>query len=125
MLETLEAKDSRVGSLVTVEPTTPVRIALSAITAHDIGQLPVMKDGECIGSLTESRLMAEVIEDPEILDRPVETVMHAPFPVLDGAVAADRVRPLLTRRNAAVLVREGGDIVGIITRYDVVRALTG
>ncbi|MGB1658824.1 MAG: pyridoxal-phosphate dependent enzyme, partial [Longimicrobiales bacterium] len=64
VLEALDAKESRVGSLVSVEPTTPVRIALSAITAYDIGQLPVIRDDACIGSITEGRLMAQVIEDP-------------------------------------------------------------
>jgi cystathionine beta-synthase len=125
VLEAVRAKQSRVAELVTVEPTTPVRQALSAITAHDIGQLPVVRDAECVGSLTESKLMAEIIEDPTLLDKPVEAVMSAPFPVLDGHVDADEVRPLLARDNAACLVRENGSLVGILTRYDVVQALTG
>jgi len=124
VIEALANKDSRVGSLVTVEPTTPVRIALSAITAHDIGQLPVVREGTCIGSVTEGRLMAQVIEDPALLDKPVESIMGAPFPVLDGHVDADEVRPLLARENAACLIRDGGELVGIITRYDLVRAMT-
>ena len=69
--------------------------------------------------------MAQIIDDPELLDKPVETVMGAPFPVLDGHVDAGEVRPLLARDNAACLVREDGELVGIITRYDVVQALTG
>ncbi len=124
VLEVLEAKDSRVGSLVSVEPTTPVRIALSAITAHDIGQLPVIRDDTCLGSITEGRLMAQVIEDPTLLDKPVESIMGAPFPVLEGHVDGEEVRPLLARDNAACLIREGGALVGIITRYDLVRAMT-
>jgi len=124
VLEVLEAKDSRVGSLVSVEPTTPVRIALSAITAHDIGQLPVIRDDMCLGSITEGRLMAQVIEDPTLLDKPVESIMGAPFPVLEGHVDGEEVRPLLARDNAACLIREGGALVGIITRYDLVRAMT-
>ena len=124
VLEALDAKESRVGSLVSVEPTTPVRIALSAITAYDIGQLPVIRDDACIGSITEGRLMAQVIEDPTLLDKPVESIMGAPFPVLDGHVDSEEVRPLLARDNAACLIRNGGALVGIITRYDLVRAMT-
>ncbi|MDX1493247.1 MAG: pyridoxal-phosphate dependent enzyme, partial [Longimicrobiales bacterium] len=124
VLETVRAKKSRVGELITVEPSTSVRQALSAITAHDIGQLPVVRGGECVGSLTESKLMAQIIEEPELLDRPVESVMSAPFPVLDGHVDAEEVRPLLARDNAACLVREKGELVGILTRYDVVQAMT-
>ncbi|MGY8779277.1 MAG: CBS domain-containing protein, partial [Longimicrobiales bacterium] len=67
----------------------------------------------------------QIIEDPELLDKTSETVMGAPFPVLDGHVDAEEIRPLLARDNAACLVRDDGELVGIITRYDVVQALTG
>ena len=49
--------------------------------------------------------------------------MDAPYPVLDGHVDAEEVTGLLQRGNAACLVRDGGELSGIITRYDVVRAL--
>ena len=124
VLDAIGQKDSRVGTLVTVEPTTPVRMALSAITAHDIGQLPVVRDGTCIGSINESQLMTQIIEDPGVLDKPVDTIMGAPYPVLEAHVDSDEIRPLLTRDNAACLVRQGDELIGIVTRYDVVRALT-
>jgi predicted transcriptional regulator len=50
--------------------------------------------------------------------------MGAPFPVVDGHVDSEAVSRLLARDNAACLVRDGGALVGIITRYDVVQALT-
>jgi predicted transcriptional regulator len=68
--------------------------------------------------------MAQVIDDPTLLDKPVESIMGAPFPILDGHIDADEVKPLLARDNAACLIRDGGELVGIITRYDLVRALT-
>jgi cystathionine beta-synthase len=122
--EVIDGKETEVSDLITVEPTTPVRIALSTITALDIGQLPVVRDGSCVGSVTETRLMSQVIEDPSLLDKPVESIMGAPFPVVDAHVDSDQLRTLLTRENAACLVRDDGGLVGIITRYDVVRALT-
>jgi len=121
----LGAKAADAPGLVTVEPTTPVRVALSAITSHDVSQLPVVTDGECVGSLTESELMAAVIEDPSLLDRPVEAVMDAPFPVVDSHASAEEITGLLSRKNAAVLVRTNGDLGGIVTRYDIVQDLTG
>lgn len=123
--EVLAAKDSRVGALITVAPTTPIRMALSTITAHNIGQLPVLLEGDCVGSTTEARLLTQVIEDPTILDQPIESVMRPPFPVVDGHLDSEEIRNLLGRDNAACLVRSNGDLVGIITRYDVVRTLTG
>ncbi len=123
--ELLQAKERRVGDLITVEPSTPVRMALSTITAHDIGQLPVVLDEECIGSLTETRLMALVIDDPELLDKPVESVMGAPFPILDAHVDSEEIVSVMKRGNAACLIRRDGRLAGILTRYDVVRVLTG
>ena len=120
----LAAKDAEAPSLLTVEPTTPVRIAISTLTTHDVSQLPVVRDGECIGSLSESELMGRVIENPALLDKPVETVMEPPYPVVDGHLDVEQATRLLSRKNAACLVREDGRLAGIVTRYDVVRTFT-
>ena len=118
-------KDRDLPELVTVQPTTPVRVALSTLTSYNVSQLPVILDGECVGSLHDGELMSSVIEDPELLDRPVESIMEAPFPVVEGHMDAEAAAHLLTRTNSAVLVRGGGEICGILTRYDLIRDLTG
>ncbi len=120
--ELLRRKD-RAG-VVAVEPSTPVRKALGLVTEHDISQLPVLRDGDSIGAISEATLMSRVIEAPAVLDRPVEELMEAPFPVVDAEVELGALARLLTRQNSAVLVRRAGDIDGIITRYDMVRYLT-
>jgi cystathionine beta-synthase len=122
--ELLAAKDADAPALLTVEPTTPVRIAISTLTTHDVSQLPVVKDGECVGSVSESELMGRVIENPGLLDRPVESVMEPPYPVVDGHLDIEQATRLLSRKNAACLVREDGRLAGIVTRYDVVRTFT-
>ena len=122
--ELIDRKSSDAPELITVEPGTSIRIALSTITAHDIGQLPVVSDGSCVGSVTETSLMSQVLVDTALLDRPVDSVMAPPFPVIADHVDSEEVRTLLTRGNAACLVSANGQLVGIVTRYDVVRALT-
>jgi cystathionine beta-synthase len=123
--ELLSAKDAGAPPLLSVQPSTSVRIALSTLTTHDVSQLPVLRDSECVGSVTEGELMGRVIEDPSLLDRAVETVMEAPYPVVESHLDVEQATRLLSRRNAACLVRDGGGrIAGILTRYDVVRTLT-
>lgn len=112
-------------ALLTVAPSTSVRMALSTLGSHGVSQLPVMFQGDCLGAISEGEVMAQVIENPMVLDNPVESVMGPPFPVVDIFVAVDAVSRLLSGANPAVLVREQGEIMGIVTRYDLVRSLTG
>jgi cystathionine beta-synthase len=118
------AAGGRIPALVSVQPTTPVRMALSALATHDISQLPVLRGGECVGSVQEGDLLGAVLEDPSLLAQTVETVMGPPFPVVGDGVPAEDLTRLLGRGNPAVLVRRGDVLSGILTRYDVVKTLS-
>jgi cystathionine beta-synthase len=120
----LSRKDGGAPALVLVRPGATTREALQLITQHDISQIPVCDNGECVGSLSESSVMSHVIEDPSILDRPVDELMDAALPIVDEGASMSGIGRLLTRQTPAVLVRREGEFVGIITRYDVVRHLT-
>jgi predicted transcriptional regulator len=50
-------------------------------------------------------------------------VMDPPYPIVDGGQAVDSVVTLLSKTNPAVLVREQGQITGIVTRSDVLSYL--
>jgi cystathionine beta-synthase len=110
--------------LVSVAPETPVRQALGLISSHNVSQLPVITQGDCVGHLAESSLMGRIFEDTKVLDLSVQHVMEAPLPVVDAHVDLAGITRLLSRQNPAVLVRRGGRLAGIITRYDVLRYIT-
>jgi len=120
----LKRRDPATPPLVSVAPSAPVRMAWMALTTHDISQLPVLLNGECVGSVSEGELLTEIMADPTLLDRPVEGLMGAPFPVVDATAAAEDAVRLMGRHTPALLVREAGVLKGILTRYDVVRTLT-
>ncbi|MBR9988797.1 MAG: cystathionine beta-synthase [Gemmatimonadetes bacterium] len=122
--EMVARKDGGAPALVSIERSTTVREALRLVTEYDISQLPVCDGDTCIGSVPESALMARIIEDQSALDQPVDSIMEAAFPVVDGVLPMSGVSRLLTRQCPAVLVRSDGALRGIITRYDVVRYLT-
>jgi cystathionine beta-synthase len=110
--------------LISVTPETPVRRALALVTANDVSQLPVVAEGDCVGHLSEATLMARVLESTSVLDQPVQSLMEAPLPVVDAHIDLPALTRLLNRQNPAVLVREGGRLAGIVTRFDVLRYLT-
>jgi len=85
----------------------------------------VIEDGHCIGSLAEAHLMTIALEQPTLLDRPVREVMEAPFPTVEATVTVDALAQMLTRETPAALVTEGGALVGIVSRYDVLQLMIG
>jgi len=121
--EMAAAKLERLPGLLTVAPATPVRMAVSTLSTHNVSQLPVVVAGECVGSVAERELMAAVLADRTVLEQEVESVMGPPYPVVDEAADADAATRLLTRGAHAVLIRANGSLDGILTRYDLVRSL--
>ena len=117
------SKPDRLPGLVTASPETPVRMAISTLSSHNVSQLPVFGGGECVGSVAERELMTRVLEDQQALDATVESVMDGPYPVVDEDADSDAAVRLLTGGAQAVLIRAQGKIAGILTRHDLVRTL--
>jgi cystathionine beta-synthase len=120
----IERKAADAPALISVERGSTAREALALMTRHNISQLPVCDGDHCLGSVSEATLMSRIIEDPAVLEGAIDRLMDAPFPVVDANTPMVGVGRLLTRQNPAVLVREDGQLAGIVTRYDMVTYLT-
>ena len=111
--------------LVQVAPSAAVRQALNLMSSYEVSQIPVLENGEVVGALVEGTLMTRALAQPALLDRPVREVMEAPFPVVEHNFPTDRLAPMLSRETPAALVRKDGQLVGIVSRYDVLQQLIG
>ncbi len=123
--ELLAAKPESTPDLVTVAPSHTVRQALNLMSTYNVSQLPIVESGDCIGSLSEGSLMAQAIASPDVLDKAAHEVMEAPYPVIDGEFPLDEFSQLLSRETPAVLIRQNGELSGIVTRYDVLHKVAG
>ena len=121
----LGTKDSSAPDLITVESGHTVRQALNLMSTYNVSQLPVVDAGDSVGSVTEGGLMELAFAEPAALDKPIQDVMEAPYPVIGGDFPLERFSTLLSRKTPAVLVRENGHLTGIVTRYDVLNHVAG
>jgi len=121
----LGAKENGAPGVVQVAPSATLRQALNLMSTYNVSQLPVIDGGEGVGAVSEQSLMARAIEDPKALDRPVAEQMDPPFPVVDPDYPVERLGALLSRETPAALVRRGGQITGIVTRYDLLHQIAG
>jgi cystathionine beta-synthase len=121
----LKRRHTSAPPLVQVAPAAAVRQALNLMSTWEVSQIPVIDDGEAVGALVESSLMTRALAQPALLDRPVRELMEAPFPVVEHNFPTDRLAPMLSRENPAALVRKDGQLIGIVSRYDVLQQLIG
>lgn len=125
----LEAKDlvnkSTNGKLITVESSDTIEQAVKTMSKMDISQIPVTNGGRIVGSLNESILYQKVVANPEIKGQKIETIMQPAFPFVDISAPIDSLSAMITDTNPAVLVKDFKlDKTYIITRYDIINALT-
>ncbi len=125
----LQGRDPDLPLLVHTHPDETVRTAIDIMREYGVSQLPVVKAeppvvlGEVVGGVTEVSLLDHVMKDPAVLDRPVEDVLGPPFPTLGLGEPIDvAVRTLETA--SAALVLDAGHPVAVISRADVLRAMT-
>jgi len=105
-------------ALVACKPTDLVAEALGKMDELGLTQIPVLEEGRSVGSLRESRVLAKVVRNRDLLNAPINEVMESGFPTVDVDASSKEVTRRL-QTSPAVLVEEYGRITGIITRHDV------
>ncbi|HEX8197401.1 MAG TPA: pyridoxal-phosphate dependent enzyme [Pyrinomonadaceae bacterium] len=109
---------SRPRKLVFVAPAQTVAEALKVMDENGITQLPVLDEGKSVGSIRESRVLAKLLENRDLMNSNIAEVMEKGFPVVDESIGLNEVSQKLMK-SPAVLVEEYKRIIGIITRTDV------
>ncbi len=123
--EIVASKGRGLPALLAVRRGEPARRALDLIERHDVTQVPVMDGEEVVGTVYDGDLLRRALQDPAALDRPVERVMSDPLPRVESTVPAGEVSRVLANSTPAVLVSDGGHVVGILTRFDMLRFVAG
>lgn len=134
-------------ALLTVERTTPVRDVIRILIEHRISGLPVVEDGAVVGIISEGDLILrerayrqrggmaflaqQLFEDHEKLALEyrkahglvAEDVMSGPVvTILPGTPVEEIAHLMAERQIKRVPVVDGGKLVGIVSRGDVLRA---
>ncbi|MBI5514482.1 MAG: homoserine dehydrogenase [Deltaproteobacteria bacterium] len=111
--------------VLALTPTDTVGVAVALLREKGISQLPVFEDGVCVGALHESAVMDLLLQGSaaELSALPVGEVMGPPLPELGPQTPLVVVARILERRPA-VLVARGLDILGIITKADLLRLVS-
>lgn len=111
------------SEVVTVDAGTSVRDAVAMLAERRIGALPVLRDGEVAGIMSERDVIYCLRTDgAAMLDWPVERIMTAPAITVEPDKQVMSALSLMTQRRIRHLpVVEGGRVVGIVSIGDLVK----
>lgn len=112
------------GKLTTIAHTATVGDAIRTMTANSISQLPVVDGDNFVGSLIDSKLLAQMIGDETLQSKPVSEVMDKPFQFVPLDNTLDVLSSVITKDNPAVMVRDENRAPHIITQHDILKAMT-
>ena len=113
------------GKLIALDVRDTIESAVKLMSENDFSQLPVVNDKRIVGSLNERHLYDQIVKNPDIKFLSVESIMQPAFPFVDISAPIDSLSAMITSQNPAVLVRDfKTDETFIITRYDIINALT-
>ncbi len=110
--------------LITVQEKDTVRTALDLLRRYEISQIPVVRGHELVGSVNDIAVMQAVFDQSDILHKPVSEVMGRPFPTLEAFDEIDRAYKLMTLANAAIVITDAGEPIGVLARQDIISYLS-
>lgn len=113
--------DIMTRNVIFAKPEDSVLKASQIMMKRAISQLPVMQSGKIVGAVTEESIIRNL--HINIADETVEKIMDSPLPCVPEDTSVNMIRPLLEDRPG-ILVMQKGNIVGIITRSDLLKTVS-
>lgn len=120
-----EGKKIKCGDIMTkgvlfAKPRNTIPKISEMMVQNAISQMPVLVGSRVIGTITEESIITNLTS--KIAEERVENIMSPPLPVVTEETPIDAIRPLL-KRHQGVLVVKGKEVVGIITRSDLLKII--
>jgi cystathionine beta-synthase len=126
--EVLGAKHGEIPPLVTLSAHDKVRRAVDVLQEFGISQAPVVREADSldvaqiVGSIRERALLDRLFRDPDALQADVAEVMGPPVPMVEHDQPVEVAFEAL-QLGPAVLVVKGGQVLGVLTRSDLLEFL--
>jgi cystathionine beta-synthase len=110
--------------LVSLYAEELVSHAIAKMRNFGISQIPVLKDGNFVGSIDDSQVYQLLVDEPNLKDAPISSIMNPAFPVIKTSTPIEDVCKLINKKTPAVLVELSNGKFHIVSRYDVISAMS-
>lgn len=118
------AKRNGSFELKSVESNQKVIEVVKMLDQLSVSQLPVVKNGEFVGSVTDTRLLNKLVENPELKNQPISEIMDAPFKFISANTTVDTISSMMNHGDKALMVMDENQKAHIITKQDLLMAFS-
>lgn len=112
------------GKLKTISKNLTVGEAILMMNQNGIDQVPVVDGDAFVGSLSDTKVLKSLIEDPSVKNKHVGELMDPPFQFVGMDNTIDVLSSLLNKDAKALLVSDHQNDVHIITQSDLLIAIS-
>jgi predicted transcriptional regulator len=117
----LNAKSLMHDKIIYIKSTDLLKDTILKMKKHNISQMPVMKNNKVVGYVSESILLEKLI-DGDTQSIKVGDVMESSPPIVPPNTSQGVVANLL-KHFPFVLVEEKGELIGLITKADLLKVV--
>ncbi len=118
--EEKKARDIMTLKIISTKLDEKVLSVISLMKKHNISQIPVIDKNKVIGLITESSILSKPPE--ELKNAKARDVIIDSPPIISKETGLEVIKQLLNYYSC-VLVKEKGELIGIITKVDLIRSL--
>ena len=118
------ARDLLQSLVVGVQEDEPVSRAVAIMNEMGFSQLPVFNGKQIVGSIAERVIMDRIVAGTtprQLSTLPVGKIMTEAFPQIDDRTPLSLISALLQYHSAVLVVRRG-QVAGIMTKADLLKA---
>ena len=110
--------------LVTLDADKTVGDAVEFMQQYNIENIPVTKEGELIGAVSESGLFGKMINGGlDFKQNMLFGVIEPAYPIVSFDTPIERIGSLITKENGAVLAKDESGAYHIVTKYDLIQSI--
>lgn len=109
--------------LLTLAPTDTIAKAIELMRKYDIEHIPILDEGQPVGSVSESGLFQKLIDSPTLPHAVIGDHLEPNFPQVSLDTPLEKLSRLINKEVGAALTKDEAGQYHIVTKYDIIQSL--
>ena len=121
-LENTELKAEKIMTkkIISIKSESKIKEVVELMNKRSLSQIPILDGGQNLGSITAKKIQKVITDSHDMINSEVDLIKELPFPEIEKDWDIKDISNLLSN-YPAVLVKEFGNYIGIITDADLLK----